>query len=233
MTNENEQSLAPLSATRYVESVPQVCDWLQNDKDWTGWRGTEPFWCMSWCRPQSKQGIKTKICGFVLVKPYTVYSKFFFNGVNILMECVNTIMLLLWSKNVSTVCDEIVSKHQEHIVSIPKNAWKICIRFSVKVHFSIIVRRAEQQVNVCITSAYQSDLSSSSDACADVKYTLTSVQTTTHIYHEYAFAYQTIIWTLEPCVVGGGERGWKQLISHSPTDGVNFHAASPECRTES
>lgn len=184
-------------------------------KEWAGWRGIDFFWLVSCyfkgCRPQSERRIKMKICDFVLVTPYNVYSKYFFHD-------VNTIILLLWSKNVSSVGHETVSKHQEHIVSIPKNAWKICIRFSVEVHFSIIVRRAEQQVNVCISCTYQSDLSSGSDACADVKYTLTSIQTTTHIYHEYAFAYQTIIWTLEPCVVGSGnwgENNW--FLIHPPT----------------
>jgi hypothetical protein len=127
------------------------------------------------------------------------------------MAYMNTIMLWLRSINVSLVYDETVNKHQERNVWISKNARKICIRFSVEVHFSIIVRRAEQQVsvNVCISCAYLSDLSRGSDACADVKYTLASIQTTTHIHHEYAFAYQTIIWTLKPCVVEG--RGVKTI----------------------
>jgi hypothetical protein len=39
-------------------------------------------------------------CGFVFVRPHTVYSKYFF------FNDVNTLMLLLWSKNVSALCDE-------------------------------------------------------------------------------------------------------------------------------
>jgi hypothetical protein len=61
------------------------------------------------------------------------------------------------------------------------------------------------------------DLSSRTDACADVKYTHTHththiwIQTTIHIHHENAFAYQTTIWTLDPCVMAGREWGVKTI----------------------